>query len=413
MAAALYRQDRRDRPHPRGPRTRGRESRRVFRQGVARLRRRAAHRLPQPRDGRSHRARARRRPADYERVMAARAAAFAAWRDVPAPRRGEVVRQIGDALREKKDALGRLVTLEMGKIKAEGDGEVQEMIDIADFAVGLSRMLYGLTMHSERPRHRMYEQWHPLGVVGVITAFNFPVAVWAWNASSPRSAATSASGSRRTRRRCPRSPCRRSASEVIEAEKLPPIFELFIRRTMRWRAASSTTGASRSSQLHRLDRRSAAASASASPRASAAASSSSAATTRSSSMSRADLDLACARSCSARSAPPASAARRRGGCSCTRSRIDASPAPPGRELQAGADRRSARPEDADGPARRRFAPCASTRRRSTTPASRAARSCAAASALDRPGHLRRADDRARAPRHAESCKRRPSRRSST
>ena len=119
---------------------------------------------------------------DYERVMKSAAAAFAAWRDVPAPRRGEAVRLMGEALRAKKDLLGSLVSLEMGKIKAEGDGEVQEMIDIADFAVGQSRMLYGLAMHSERPRHRMYEQWHPLGVVGVITAFNFPVAVWAWNA---------------------------------------------------------------------------------------------------------------------------------------------------------------------------------------------------------------------------------------
>src|SRR5687767_4138881 len=114
--------------------------------------------------------------------MKSAAAAFAAWRDVPAPRRGDAVRLMGEALRAKKDLLGSLVSLEMGKIKAEGDGEVQEMIDIADFAVGQSRMLYGLSMHSERPRHRMYEQWHPLGVVGVITAFNFPVAVWAWNA---------------------------------------------------------------------------------------------------------------------------------------------------------------------------------------------------------------------------------------
>ena len=105
-----------------------------------------------------------------------------AWRAVPAPKRGEVIRRIGEALREQKDALGSLIALEVGKIKAEGDGEVQEMIDMADFAVGLSRMLYGYTMHSERPQHRMYEQWHPLGVIGVITAFNFPVAVWAWNA---------------------------------------------------------------------------------------------------------------------------------------------------------------------------------------------------------------------------------------
>lgn len=108
--------------------------------------------------------------------------AFQQWRMVPAPKRGEVIRAIGQALREKKDALGTLVSLEMGKIKAEGDGEVQEMIDMADFAVGQSRMLYGRTMHSERPFHRMYEQWHPLGVVGIISAFNFPVAVWAWNA---------------------------------------------------------------------------------------------------------------------------------------------------------------------------------------------------------------------------------------
>ena len=113
---------------------------------------------------------------------AASVEAAAAWRSVPAPRRGEAVRLLGDALRAVKDDLGALVTLENGKIKAEGLGEVQEMIDIADFAVGQSRMLYGLTMHSERPQHRMYEQWHPLGVVGIISAFNFPVAVWAWNA---------------------------------------------------------------------------------------------------------------------------------------------------------------------------------------------------------------------------------------
>ncbi|MHC4956500.1 MAG: L-piperidine-6-carboxylate dehydrogenase [Planctomycetota bacterium] len=119
----------------------------------------------------------------YEQVIAAANHAFASWRMVPAPQRGEIVRQIGDALRAKKEALGDLVTLEMGKIRAEGHGEVQEMIDICDFAVGLSRQLYGLTMHSERPQHRMYEQWHPLGIVGVISAFNFPVAVWAWNAA--------------------------------------------------------------------------------------------------------------------------------------------------------------------------------------------------------------------------------------
>ena len=120
--------------------------------------------------------------AEYEKIMAMAAESFREWRKIPAPVRGDAVRRIGNALRENKDALGSLVTLEMGKIKAEGDGEVQEMIDIADFAVGQSRMLYGNTMHSERPMHRMYEQWHPLGIVGTITAFNFPVAVWAWNA---------------------------------------------------------------------------------------------------------------------------------------------------------------------------------------------------------------------------------------
>ena len=120
---------------------------------------------------------------DYEAVMAAAVESFKEWRMVPAPKRGLFVRDLGDALREKKDALGKLVTLEMGKIVQEGWGEVQEMIDICDFSLGLSRQLYGLTMHSERPMHRMYEQWHPLGVVGVISAFNFPVAVWSWNAA--------------------------------------------------------------------------------------------------------------------------------------------------------------------------------------------------------------------------------------
>ncbi|AKC85580.1 L-piperidine-6-carboxylate dehydrogenase [Pseudoxanthomonas suwonensis] len=119
--------------------------------------------------------------ADYEAVIARAQAAFKDWRTVPAPRRGEAIRLCGDALRRNKDALGSLVALEMGKSKAEGDGEVQEMIDIADFAVGQSRMLYGYTMHSERPGHRMYEQYQPLGLVGIISAFNFPVAVWAWN----------------------------------------------------------------------------------------------------------------------------------------------------------------------------------------------------------------------------------------
>ena len=121
-------------------------------------------------------------PAEYEQLIGQAREAFVEWRKVPAPVRGDAIRRVGSALRDNKDALGSLVTLEMGKIKAEGDGEVQEMIDIADFAVGQSRMLYGNTMHSERPQHRMYEQWHPLGLVGTITAFNFPVAVWSWNA---------------------------------------------------------------------------------------------------------------------------------------------------------------------------------------------------------------------------------------
>tara|TARA_R110001599_G_scaffold280864_2_gene482363 strand:- start:66112 stop:67620 length:1509 start_codon:yes stop_codon:yes gene_type:complete len=118
----------------------------------------------------------------YEEVVNASQEAFKVWREMPAPQRGEIVRQIGDKLREFKEPLGKLVTYEMGKIYQEGLGEVQEMIDICDFAVGLSRQLYGLTMHSERPNHRMYEQWHPMGTVGIISAFNFPVAVWSWNA---------------------------------------------------------------------------------------------------------------------------------------------------------------------------------------------------------------------------------------
>jgi len=119
--------------------------------------------------------------ADYDKVMDVATAAFKIWRTTPAPQRGEIVRQFGDKLRQKKQALGTLVSYEMGKSIQEGLGEVEEMIDICDFAVGLSRQLHGLTMHSERPGHRMYEQYHPLGVVGIISAFNFPVAVWAWN----------------------------------------------------------------------------------------------------------------------------------------------------------------------------------------------------------------------------------------
>ena len=120
---------------------------------------------------------------DFQNTLATAEAAFKIWRTWPAPKRGEIIRQLGDALRQNKEDLGKLVSYEMGKSLQEGYGEVQEMIDICDFALGLSRQLYGLTMHSERPAHRMYEQWHPMGVVGIISAFNFPVAVWAWNAS--------------------------------------------------------------------------------------------------------------------------------------------------------------------------------------------------------------------------------------
>src|SRR5690554_4300458 len=119
----------------------------------------------------------------YDKVVGKAEAAFKEWRKMPAPQRGEIVRQFGDKLREKKEALGMMVSYEMGKSLQEGLGEVQEMIDICDFALGLSRQLYGLTIASERPQHRMYEQWHPLGVVGIISAFNFPVAVWSWNAA--------------------------------------------------------------------------------------------------------------------------------------------------------------------------------------------------------------------------------------
>ena len=160
--------------------------------------------------------------------MVSAAAAAKAWRSVPAPKRGEAVRLMGEELRKYKSELGSLVALEMGKIKPEGDGEVQEMIDIADFAVGQSRMLYGLQMHSERPNHRMFEQWHPLGVVGVISAFNFPVAVWAWNAflaaicgnvtvwkPSPKTALCAVA-------------IQHLCNRVLERNGLPPIFQLFI-----------------------------------------------------------------------------------------------------------------------------------------------------------------------------------------
>ena len=166
--------------------------------------------------------------ADYERLMDTAQKVFEDWRQVPAPRRGEAVRLCTDALRPHKDALGSLVAMEMGKIKAEGDGEVQEMIDIADFAVGQSRMLYGLTMHSERPEHRMYEQWHPLGVVGIISAFNFPVAVWSWNAFI-----AAICGDSCVWKPSPKAPLcaiavQRICAGVLEDMGLPPVFQLFI-----------------------------------------------------------------------------------------------------------------------------------------------------------------------------------------
>jgi aldehyde dehydrogenase (NAD+) len=165
--------------------------------------------------------------ADYDKLMANAQAAFKVWRNVPAPKRGEAIRLCADALRAHKDALGSLVALEMGKIKPEGDGEVQEMIDIGDFAVGLSRQLYGLTMHSERPGHRMYEQYQPIGLVGVISAFNFPVAVWAWN-----SFLAAVCGDITIWKPSPKTPLSAIASmkicnEALKAGGFPDIFFLF------------------------------------------------------------------------------------------------------------------------------------------------------------------------------------------
>jgi aldehyde dehydrogenase (NAD+) len=165
---------------------------------------------------------------DYEQVIQDSQAAFNIWREMPAPKRGEAVRLIAEALRKHKYDLGSLVSLEMGKIKAEGDGEVQEMIDIADFAVGQSRMLYGKTMHSERPHHRMYEQWHPYGVVGVISAFNFPVAVWSWNAFL-----SAICGNATVWKPSPRTPLcaiavQHICNRVLKKHGYPSIFTLFI-----------------------------------------------------------------------------------------------------------------------------------------------------------------------------------------
>lgn len=165
--------------------------------------------------------------ADYQVIMERAEAAFKIWRKMPAPKRGEAIRLCADALRTHKDALGSLVALEMGKSKPEGDGEVQEMIDIGEFAVGLSRQLYGLTMHSERPGHRMYEQWHPIGIVGVISAFNFPVAVWAWN-----SFIAAICGDITVWKPSPKTPLSAIASmkicnEALKAGGFPDIFFLF------------------------------------------------------------------------------------------------------------------------------------------------------------------------------------------
>jgi aldehyde dehydrogenase (NAD+) len=165
---------------------------------------------------------------DYEEVAAATEDAFAAWRLWPAPKRGEVVRRLGLELRRHKQELGALVTLEVGKILSEGLGEVQEMIDMADLAVGMSRQLYGKTMHSERPEHRMYEQWHPLGPTGIITAFNFPVAVWAWNAT-----VAAVCGNATIWKPSPKAPLTaiattRIAQRVLDECEAPPIFNLVI-----------------------------------------------------------------------------------------------------------------------------------------------------------------------------------------
>ncbi|MDP8984864.1 MAG: aldehyde dehydrogenase family protein [Pseudomonadota bacterium] len=166
--------------------------------------------------------------ADYEQVMTAASDAAMQWRRVPAPKRGEAIRLMAQELRLHKDALGILVSLENGKIKAEGDGEVQEMIDIADFAVGQSRMLYGSTMHSERLQHRMYEQWHPLGVVGVISAFNFPVAVWSWNAFLAAIAGNSVVWKPSPKTSLCSLAVQHICNRVMERHALPPIFQIFI-----------------------------------------------------------------------------------------------------------------------------------------------------------------------------------------
>jgi len=169
--------------------------------------------------------------AQYEQLMASAHQVALAWRKVPAPKRGEAVRLVGEELRRHKSDLGSLVSLEMGKIKAEGDGEVQEMIDIADFAVGQSRMLYGLSMHSERPNHRMFEQWHPLGVVGVVSAFNFPVAVWAWNAFLAAICGNVTVWKPSLKTALCAVAVQRICNDVLERHGYPGIFQLFVDAT--------------------------------------------------------------------------------------------------------------------------------------------------------------------------------------
>jgi len=166
--------------------------------------------------------------ADYEHVLSSAQSAAAAWREVPAPKRGEAVRLLGEELRRHKSDLGTLVSLENGKILAEGIGEVQEMIDIADFAVGQSRMLYGLTMHSERPQHRMYEQWHPLGVVGIISAFNFPVAVWSWNAFLGCICGNACVWKPSHKTPLSALAVQHLCNRVMEANQLPAVFQVFV-----------------------------------------------------------------------------------------------------------------------------------------------------------------------------------------
>jgi len=167
-------------------------------------------------------------PEDYERIAATTHKAFLEWRTWTAPARGEIVRQLSEELRKNKDALGKLVTLEMGKVLSEGLGEVQEMIDMGDLAVGMARQLYGLTMHSERPQHRMYEQWHPLGPVGIISAFNFPVAVWAWNSMVAAVCGDSMIWKPSEKTPLTAVAVTKIAERVLKANDAPPIFNLAI-----------------------------------------------------------------------------------------------------------------------------------------------------------------------------------------